>query len=218
LFEEESWETIGRRSRLDITCEILRAISEGTDKPTRISQKANLSWKGLLLYLEAMTRNQLINRKMEGSRAVYMLSPKGISVLDLYTRLREQLAALELGALSYAQVSEALKGRPKVELEASVASVLSGKLVATGFELVDNKVTGSSGVTHTFDILAKDKEGGLHGYELMGALDEQSVIRSFIKQLDTDIAVHIIATGEISPGARKLAADYSMSLSSTPEP
>ena len=218
MLYEESWETIGRRSKLDIACEILMVISEGTDKPTRIIQKANLSWKGLLLYLEVLTRNQLVSRKVEGSRAVYTLTAKGISVLDMYRRLREEVAALELGTLSYAQVSEALKGRPKVPVEASVASILSSKLVAAGFELIDNKVTGRSGVTHTFGILARGRDGGLHGYDLMGELDEKSVIVSFIKQLDTDVAVHVIATGEISPKARKLAKDYSMSLASSPEP
>lgn len=217
MFHEESWETIGRRSRLDIVCEILRVISEGTDKPTRIIQKANLSWKGLLLYLEALTRNQLVSRRMEGSRAIYMLTTKGVSVLELYTKLREEVAALELGTLSYAQVSEALKGRPEVPLEASVASVLSDKLVLAGLELISNKVTGRSGVTHPFGILARGKDGDLHGYDLFGALDEKSVIISFIKQLDTDVAVHIIATGEISPRARKLAKDYSMNLASSPE-
>jgi predicted transcriptional regulator len=218
LLDDQGWETIGRRSRLDIACEILRVISEGTEKPTRIIQKANLSWKGLLLYLEALTRNQLVTRKVEGSRAVYMVTPKGISILGLYTRLREEVAALELGTLSYAQVSEALKEGPKVPLEASVASELSGKLAAAGYELVDNKVTGRSGVTHTFSMVARDKEGGLQGYDLMGTVDERSVITSFIKQLDTDVAMHIIATGDISPKAKKLALDYSMSLTSTPEP
>ena len=77
MLYEESWETIGRRSKLDIACEILRAISEGTDKPTRIIQKANLSWKGLLLYLEVLTRNQLVSRKVEGRRAVYTLTARG---------------------------------------------------------------------------------------------------------------------------------------------
>jgi predicted transcriptional regulator len=218
LLHEEGWETIGRRSRLDIACEILKAISEGTDKPTRIIQKANLSWKGLLLYLEALTRNQLVSRKVEGSRAVYMLTEKGVSVLGLYTKLREEVAALELGALSYAQVAEALKGRPEVPLEDSVTSILTSKLVSAGFVLIDNKVTGRSGVVHAFGMLARGKDGDLQGYDIVGALDEKSVIVSFIKQLDTEVAVHIIATGEISPKARKLAKDYSMSLASSPEP
>ena len=139
-------------------------------------------------------------------------------MLGLYTKLREEVAALELGTLSYAQVSEALKGRPRAPLEASVASVLSGRLAAAGYELVGNEVTGRSGVTHTFGVLARARDGGLHGYDLVGALDEREVIVSFIKQLDTDVAVHIIATGEISPRARKLARDYSMSLATSPEP
>ncbi len=217
LLEDQSWETIGRRSRLDIACEILRVISEGTEKPTRIIQKANLSWKGLLLYLEALTRNQLVTRKVEGSRAVYMLTAKGVAVLGLYTRLREEVAALELGTLSYAQVSEALKGPPTTPLEASFAADLTSKLSAAGYELTDNKVEGRSGVTHVFSMLARAKDGSMHGYDLMGALDEKSVITSFIKQLDTDVAMHIIATGEISPKAKKLASDYAMTVTSTPE-
>lgn len=218
MFEEESWEKIGRRSRLDIICEILRVISDGTEKPTRIIQKANLSWKGLLLYLEALTRNQLVSRNMEGRRVVYTLTAKGVSVLQLYTKLREEVAALELGTLSYAQVSAALKSAPVTPPMPSAASELSKKLAAAGYELIDNKVPGRSGVTHTFGVLARARDGTVHGYDLLGDLDEKGVITSFIKQLDTDVTVHLVATGEVSPKARKLAQGYSMSLSSTPGP
>ncbi len=56
---EESKLTSGRRSRLEMTCDILRVISQGVEKPTRIMQLANLTWKDLLMYLEASSELNL---------------------------------------------------------------------------------------------------------------------------------------------------------------
>jgi predicted transcriptional regulator len=88
LFDEDAPRSSGRRSKLEITCDILSVMSKGTDKPTRITQLANVTWDDLIMYLEALIRNQLIARQADGKRVTYSLTDRGWSLLGHYLKLK----------------------------------------------------------------------------------------------------------------------------------
>ena len=71
---EETIKSSGRRSKLEITCDILNAISQGTEKPTRMMQLANVTWDDLIMHLENLMRNQFVSREVDGKRVTYSLT------------------------------------------------------------------------------------------------------------------------------------------------
>ena len=90
-----------RRSRLEIYLDILRVISDGTDKPTRIMYGANLSWKPTARILGSMVSQGLIseidtsNDRDRRSKRRYEITPKGENVARYFRRGREFLTLIE---------------------------------------------------------------------------------------------------------------------------
>jgi predicted transcriptional regulator len=79
----------GRRSPLEMACDILRALSEGPAKPTHILHKANMSWSVLTLHLDYLYGQGLIDRTDQGrKRFEYKLTQKGRAILQLYEGLK----------------------------------------------------------------------------------------------------------------------------------
>jgi predicted transcriptional regulator len=85
-----------RRSRLDIILNILNAVKEGVDKPTRIMYATNLSWKPTQNILENLTRQGLLRDVggEEGKRTKvrYQLTEKGMDVIRYFDKARDLLA------------------------------------------------------------------------------------------------------------------------------
>ena len=82
----------GRRSPLEMACDILGALSEGPAKPTHILHKANLSWSVLSLHLDYLYGQGLVERVEQGGKRVeYRLTMKGRSILQLYEGLKLSL-------------------------------------------------------------------------------------------------------------------------------
>jgi predicted transcriptional regulator len=80
-----------KRSRLEIYLDVLKAIREGTRKPTRIMYRTNLSWKPLMKILGSMIDQDLIVKVDEGKHTTYSIADKGRSLLDYFDRAMKMI-------------------------------------------------------------------------------------------------------------------------------
>jgi len=80
-----------KRSRLEIYLDILKVIGKGTQKPTRIMYKTNLSWRPLMGILESMLDQSLIIKDDDGKHATYSMTEKGKNVLRYINEAMELL-------------------------------------------------------------------------------------------------------------------------------
>ena len=82
-----------RRSKLEITLNILSVIAEGVDKPTRIMYAANMSWKPVQEVLSRLVDEGLIIMTASSgaghSRRKYMITDKGSRVLAYFNDAKE---------------------------------------------------------------------------------------------------------------------------------
>lgn len=89
-----------RRSKLEIYLDVLNAINEGIEKPTRIMYESNLSWKILNSTLSNLISQSLIDEfDMSDSRdkrtnKVYKITQKG-EALTRYFHNAEQLLKID---------------------------------------------------------------------------------------------------------------------------
>jgi len=72
---------------------ILSAVRDGNDKPTRIMYAANMSWRPSQRMLSNMIEQGLVEvRTAPGlSKKRYMITDKGIDVLDYFEKANEIL-------------------------------------------------------------------------------------------------------------------------------
>jgi predicted transcriptional regulator len=84
---------VPKRSKLEIYLDILKVISKGTHKPTRIMYSSNLSWKPLTKSLESMMEQGLIKLEKDGIRSTYHVTKKGKEILNY---LNEATKLLEI--------------------------------------------------------------------------------------------------------------------------
>ena len=81
-----------RRSKFQLSVEVLANIKNGETKPTRIMYSCNLSWKSLKGILANLTEQLLIEEQVvEGkkrSKKLYYITPKGENVLKYYRMVR----------------------------------------------------------------------------------------------------------------------------------
>ncbi len=219
LFEEDAPKSSARRSKLEITCDILSVISKGTEKPTRIMQLANVTWDDLIMYLEALIRNELLSRRVDGKRVTYSLTARGSALLNHYVALKHEAAPLKLETISRERISKALTYLPTVgSQEAEVYSSLQRRLKAEGSKILSPRMVGKSGAVHTLGIVAQRGDGSKHGYVVMRDVDETQVMKLFVTQLDTEMSIHAFYSGELSPKVAALARAYSLELLPRDEP
>ena len=84
-----------RRSQLEIRLNILSAVKDGVDKPTRIMYAANMSWKPVQRILSHLVEQGLLevrmNTESRQSKKRYALTDKGANVLDYFEKVKEIL-------------------------------------------------------------------------------------------------------------------------------
>ncbi len=84
-----------RRSQLEIRLNILSAVKDGVDKPTRIMYAAHMSWKPVQRILSHLVEQGLlevrINTESRQSKKRYALTDKGANVLDYFEKAKEIL-------------------------------------------------------------------------------------------------------------------------------
>ena len=77
-----------RRSKFQLSVEVLDNIKNGETKPTRIMYSCNLSWKSLKDILQNLSEQELLEETVvEGkkrSKKLYHITPKGENVLKYY--------------------------------------------------------------------------------------------------------------------------------------
>jgi predicted transcriptional regulator len=78
-----------KRSRLEIYLDVLKAIKKGTNKPTRIMYRTNLSWKPLMEVLDAMMKQNLLVSEKQGEHILYNITEKGKNVLNYFNEAIE---------------------------------------------------------------------------------------------------------------------------------
>ncbi|MCJ7771404.1 hypothetical protein MUP37_07530 [Candidatus Bathyarchaeota archaeon] len=81
-----------KRSRLEVYFDVLKAIGEGVDKPTRIMYKANLSWNTLEDALATLVNKEFVIEKRMGNSRRYLLSVKGQNALEHFNKALENLS------------------------------------------------------------------------------------------------------------------------------
>ena len=82
---------VPKRSKLEIYLDILKVISKGINKPTRIMYGSNLSWKPLKNALESMIEKGLITEESIGIRTTYYVTTKGKEVLNYFKEAKRLL-------------------------------------------------------------------------------------------------------------------------------
>jgi predicted transcriptional regulator len=83
-----------RRSKLEITLDVLKAVRDGGDKPTRIMYVANMSWNPTQELLERLVMEGHLDvteeRTEKRSKKRYVITEKGLNVIS-YLRGAEAL-------------------------------------------------------------------------------------------------------------------------------
>ena len=211
----EALREAGRRSRLEIVCDILSVVADGTGKPTRIMQLANLTWNDLLVYLGALLEGEFLTRNDVGNRMEYEITRKGRDVLAHYARLKETFGPLQLQRI-FSRVPES----PRIGGERAGPAMLARltRLVKEkGLALEESKVRGKSGVVHSFDCVSSDGTGLKHAYLIRKNVSVELVVSLFVLQLDTELPVTVYSSTEPSEEVKKLARTYSLDLQSWPK-
>jgi predicted transcriptional regulator len=211
-FQTERQPEAQRRSRLEMACDVLRAVSGGATRPTRIMQTANLTWRALLTYLDVLIRNEFMAREVRGKSVVYSLTERGEEALRRYNELKECMSVLNLDTLTEKGISKVLTTQIVGRVGGRVKVELAEKLRGEGYEILEGGVKGKSGVKHAFDVIARSPDGTLHGYVISERQEGRDVLTLFAKQLDTDAVVHAVYTREATDEALKLAKSYSIEL------
>ena len=75
-----------RRSRLEIYFDILEVISRGTNKPTRIMYKTNLSWITLQEMFKILIEGSFIREDKEKNSLRYYINEKGKNALSYHLK------------------------------------------------------------------------------------------------------------------------------------
>ncbi len=80
-----------RRSKIEMHLDVLKTISKGIEKPTRIMFSANSSWLALNNSLASLESNGLIHKNMNDGKVRYSVTEKGFEVLKSYRNFRDNL-------------------------------------------------------------------------------------------------------------------------------
>ena len=79
-----------RRSKLEITLDVLKAVRDGVDKPTRIMYVANMSWNPTQELLERLVMEGHLEvteeRTEKRSKKRYVITEKGLNVISYLKR------------------------------------------------------------------------------------------------------------------------------------
>ena len=87
---------MSRRSRAYIYFDVLEAIWNGIDVPTRITYETNLSWEEGCSVFDALIRSGFIREEKEKNSLRYYLTEKGRNALSYYLMALEGLIQSEV--------------------------------------------------------------------------------------------------------------------------
>jgi len=87
-----------RRSQLEICMDMLSAVKEGSQRPTQIMYRANLSWIALQTHFKTLVEGGMLKWAESGNRKRYEITEKGREVLNSYHRIKEEIERALNGA------------------------------------------------------------------------------------------------------------------------
>ncbi|MEM3190760.1 MAG: winged helix-turn-helix domain-containing protein [Candidatus Parvarchaeota archaeon] len=85
--KKEERKSAFRRSELETMCDVLKIISQGISRPTRIMYKANLSWTKLQQIFSTLEKLDMIMKEPDGKHLQFSLTKKGYLVLSTYNEI-----------------------------------------------------------------------------------------------------------------------------------
>lgn len=201
------------RTRVEIAYEVLRAISNGSSKPSKIVSRTGTDWKTFNMLIRALAKRGLVARRYHGDRESYRLTFRGASALASYRRVKADLASLRLDYLSYKGLAET---RPKKDVRRKAGQPPRARLVADlktkGMAIISASVLGRSDIRHYFDVVARDPEGQVHVYAIVKDESYDHVLSMYAKQIDTGAVPHVIYSGSTTRSAMELASRYNIEL------
>lgn len=80
-----------KRGSLELKMDILRVISLGVEKPTRIMSIVSVSWTVMQSLLSEFLQKGLIEEIRIGRRRIYRITEKGKNILEQYDILRSSV-------------------------------------------------------------------------------------------------------------------------------
>ena len=84
-----------KRSRLQISIEVLTAISHGEQKPTRLMYACNLSYNSTKATLDTLVRRDFVDEiDIDKKQKRYCITVKGRDVLGYFTGLNDLIQVL----------------------------------------------------------------------------------------------------------------------------
>jgi predicted transcriptional regulator len=79
-----------RRSKFQISIEVLQAISHGEYRPTRLMYECNLSWNSIKDTLDLLESKGFIDEiSGDEKRRHYCVTPSGREIIEYYSGLQE---------------------------------------------------------------------------------------------------------------------------------
>jgi len=60
--------------------------------------------------------------------------------------------------------------------------------------------------------VAQRRDGSKHGFVVVRAVDETQIMKLFVTQLDTELVIHAVYSGELSSKVADLARAYSLEM------
>jgi len=87
-----------RRSQLEICMDMLAAVKDGSERPTQIMYRANLSWLALQTHFKTLVEGGMLKWAESGNRKRYEITEKGRSVLISYHKIKDEIERALQGA------------------------------------------------------------------------------------------------------------------------
>lgn len=203
----------GRRSKLDIVGDILQVIAEGSQRPTNIMFKANLTWPLTIAYLEVLLRHKMITREGTENKFVYRIAPKGADLLRSYVDVEEGAAELELDQVDLKLLFKMATNKgTSQEAGPLFLDTIRESFERIGYHGSPTTMQGQSGTEHRFDLVMSNREGAKVGIIAAENVTELVVMRAFVLQIDCEVPVQVASMATPTQKAVELAQAYGLKL------
>jgi predicted transcriptional regulator len=80
-----------RRSQFEIYIDILKAVSEGRQKPTHVMYRANLTWKRLKKHVSFLVAHGLLIEDKQGRTKILSITSSGKDVVWYHMKIEREL-------------------------------------------------------------------------------------------------------------------------------
>ncbi len=82
---------VTRRSQFEIYIDILKAVSEGKQKPTHVMYRANLTWKRLRKHVNFLVAHGLLVQETDGRTKILSITSSGKDVVWYHMKIEREL-------------------------------------------------------------------------------------------------------------------------------